>query len=86
MDLWNRVGSEDDAEYNSMILLKTREEIERIRESNQIVADTLKFIKKYIGTGISTYEIDAEIEDFIIKRNAKPSFKGLYGFPASTCI
>jgi methionyl aminopeptidase len=69
-----------------MIYLKTREEIERIRESNQVIAEALYFIKKYIKPGISTAEIDKEIENFILKKKARPSFKGLYGFPAATCI
>jgi len=69
-----------------MIYLKTRDEIERIRESNQIIAEALVFIQKYIKPGISTAEIDKEIESFILKRKAKPSFKGLYGFPAASCI
>ena len=69
-----------------MIYIKNPDEIERIRESNQIVSETLKFIKSFIKPGISTGEIDKEIENFILKKNAKPAFKGLYGFPASACI
>jgi methionyl aminopeptidase len=69
-----------------MIYLKTRDEIARIKESNQIIAEALVFIKQYIKSGISTAELDQEIENFILKRKAKPSFKGLYGFPAATCI
>ena len=69
-----------------MIYIKNPDEIERIRESNQIVSETLKFIKSFIKPGISTGEIDKEIENFILNRKAKPAFKGLYGFPASACI
>jgi len=69
-----------------MIYLKNYDEIERIRESNQIVAETFKHIKKYIIPGASTGEIDKEIETYIESRNAKPAFKGLYGFPAASCI
>ena len=69
-----------------MIYIKNADEIERIRESNQVVAESLAFIKEFIQPGISTGEINKEIENFILKKNAKPAFKGLYGFPASSCI
>lgn len=69
-----------------MIYIKTRDEIERIRESNQIVAETLRHIRNFINPGITTAEINKEIENFILSRKGKPSFKGLYGFPASSCI
>ena len=69
-----------------MIYIKNPDEIERIRESNQIVRETLNFIKSFIKPGISTGEIDREIENYILNKKAKPAFKGLYGFPASACI
>ena len=69
-----------------MIYIKTRDEIERIRESNHIVAEALHYIKDFIKPGITTAEINKEIENFILSRKGKPSFKGLYGFPASSCI
>jgi methionyl aminopeptidase len=69
-----------------MIYIKNLDDIERIRDSNRIVSDTLKFIKNFIKPGITTGEIDKEIENFILNKKAKPAFKGLYGFPASACI
>lgn len=69
-----------------MIYIKSPDEIERIRESNQIVSQTLNFIKSYIKPGISTGELDKEVESYILNKKAKPAFKGLYGFPASACI
>ena len=69
-----------------MIYIKNRDEIERIRECNHIVAETLLFIQDYIKPGVSTGELNKEIENFILKKKAKPAFKGLYGFPASSCI
>jgi methionyl aminopeptidase len=69
-----------------MIYIKNPDEIERIRESNKIVLETLNFIKSYIKPGISTGEIDKEIENFILNKKARPAFKGLYGFPASACV
>jgi methionyl aminopeptidase len=69
-----------------MIYLKNRDEIERIRESNLIVAQTLLFIKDFVMPGISTGELNKEIENFILSKKGKPAFKGLYGFPSSSCI
>jgi len=69
-----------------MIFLKSRDEIKRIKEANQIIAEALIYIKKFVKPGISTESIDAEVEKFILKKKAKPSFKGLYGFPAASCI
>ena len=69
-----------------MIYIKNPDEIERIRECNQIVSESLKYIKDFIKPGVSTGEIDKEIENFILNKKAKPAFKGLYGFPASACI
>jgi methionyl aminopeptidase len=69
-----------------MIFLKTREEIERIRECNIIIAEALTHIGGFIREGISTWDLDKEIESFITGKKGRPSFKGLYGFPAATCI
>ena len=69
-----------------MIFLKSRDEIKRIKEANQIIAEALIHIIQFVKPGISTASIDAEVENFILKKKAKPSFKGLYGFPAATCI
>ena len=57
-----------------MIYIKNADEIERIRKSNQIVAESLVFIKDFIQPGVSTGEINKEIENFILKKKAKPAF------------
>jgi methionyl aminopeptidase len=69
-----------------MIYLKSQKEIARIEKSNIIIAEALQFIEKILEPGIETKTIDMEIENFILAKNAKPAFKGLYGFPAATCI
>lgn len=48
-----------------MIFLKTQEEIELLRESNQLVGKTLGEVSKHIRPGISTLELDKIAEDFI---------------------
>jgi methionyl aminopeptidase len=69
-----------------MIFIKSHDEIERIRDSNRIIVEIFKYIKDFIKPGITTAEINEEIENFILRRRAKPAFKGLYGFPSSSCI
>ncbi len=73
-----------------MISLKTDEEIERMRESNRIVADVLKLIGSMLQPGITTMELDRVAEDYIRSNDGEPAFKG-YGwdkqnlFPATLC-
>ena len=69
-----------------MIKLKNNYEVDLMRKAGKIVAETLQFVEFNIKPGITTAELDRIAEEFIIRNGAKPSFKGLYGFPASLCI
>jgi len=69
-----------------MIILKSKREIDIMREANQIVADTHALLADKIEPGISTAELDKIAEEYINSRGAVPSFKGYQGFPASICI
>ena len=73
-----------------MILIKTRREIDYIRESNKLVAETLQLLKRYVNPGITTLELDKIAEDYIRSNNARPAFKGYsqagsFDFPGSIC-
>ncbi|MBQ4869581.1 type I methionyl aminopeptidase [Priestia megaterium] len=68
-----------------MIICKTPEEIEVMREAGRIVALTHQELKKHIDPGITTIELDAIAENFIRQHNAIPSFKGYNGFRGSVC-
>lgn len=69
-----------------MITLKTDEEIELIARASEIVADVLERIREKVRPGVSTAELDAWAETRICSFDgATPSFKGLYGFPATLC-
>ena len=57
-----------------------------MRRAGRIVAETLLLVEKKVKPGITTAELDRIAEEFITKHGAIPSFKGLYGFPASLCI
>ena len=67
------------------IALRKLAEIEKLRKSNQIVAKTLNYLKSNIKSGMSLSQINQMGEEFIISCNARPAFKGLYGFPAGVC-
>ncbi len=69
-----------------MIQIKSREEIELMRESALIVSKTLGEIAKAIKPGISTLELDKIAEEFIRDHGAIPGFLGLYDFPNTLCM
>ena len=68
-----------------MIKLKSKEEIEIMREAGKIVAETHELLKSAIIPGVSTLELDTIAEENIRKYNAVPSFKGYGGFKGSIC-
>lgn len=68
-----------------MIIIKSKREIELMREAGRIVALTQEELKKHIKPGISTKKLDEIAEKFIVKNGGKPSFKGYHGFPGSIC-
>ncbi len=69
-----------------MIIYKTLEEIELIKESALLVSKTLGEIKKYIFPGALPIDLDKIAETFIRDNNATPGFLGMYGFPNTLCI
>jgi methionyl aminopeptidase len=68
-----------------MIELKSEREIRIIRENGRIVALTLSYLKEKIKPGIKTIELDKLAEEFIVKKNAIPAFKGYRGYPGNIC-
>lgn len=69
-----------------MITLKSAEQIERMRKAGAIVRDTLNLIEEHIKVGVTTKQLNQIAHDYIVKCNAKPSFLGYNGYPASVCI
>ena len=73
-----------------MILIKSKKEIDLIRESCVIVAEVLQLVKRYVKPGITTIELDKIAEDYILSNNGRPAFKGYsqagsFDFPGSIC-
>lgn len=69
-----------------MIIPKTREQIEIMRESSLLVSKTLGMIASEIKVGVSTLYLDKLAESFIRDHGGVPGFKGLYGFPNTLCV
>jgi methionyl aminopeptidase len=69
-----------------MIIQKTREEIELMRESALVVSKTLGMIASEIKPGVTTLFLDKLAEEFIREQGAIPGFLGLYDFPNTLCV
>ncbi|MHB1683600.1 MAG: type I methionyl aminopeptidase [Bacilli bacterium] len=68
-----------------MISVKSRHELEIMREAGRIVAMAHAQVKRVVAPGITTRELDDVVEQVIQKAGATPSFKGYQGFPAAIC-
>jgi methionyl aminopeptidase len=73
-----------------LILIKTKKDIDFIRESCKIVAETLQLVKSNVKPGVTTLELDQIAEDYILSNNAIPAFKGYKqigtpAFPGTLC-
>ena len=69
-----------------MIIVKSMEQIELMRQAGRIAALAREEAGKWIKEGISTKEIDDKVRQCITSHGAKPSFLNYNGFPASACI
>ncbi|MRI83884.1 MAG: type I methionyl aminopeptidase [Nitratiruptor sp.] len=67
------------------IAIRTPAQIERLRTASLAVAKTLRYLQGLCRPGVSLKEIDAAGEEYLRSLGARPSFKGLYGFPAAVC-
>lgn len=69
-----------------MIEIKSKLEIEKLREAGKIVAYAHAAIKDAIKPGMSTFEIDKIAADVILEHGAELAFKGYGGFPGNNCV
>lgn len=67
------------------IVLRSAEEIERLRASNRLVVLAMRELKKAIAPGVTTIELDAIAEDLLLKNGALPAFKGYRGYQHTIC-
>lgn len=71
---------------NQAIILKTKEEIELMRASAQLVSKTLGLIAEHIQPGVTSLQLDKIAEEFIRDNGGTPGFLGLYDFPNTLCM
>lgn len=68
-----------------MIIYKSPEEIERMREAAQVVSRTLGVIAEIIGPGVTPLQLDKLAETYIRDQGAVPGFLGLYNYKYTLC-
>ncbi len=68
-----------------MIILKSPQEIEKIRRSSLIVAEFLENIREHIQPGVTTWDLNVLSEEWARRHNAAPAFRGYQGYPFSLC-
>ncbi|MBN2190354.1 MAG: type I methionyl aminopeptidase [Candidatus Aureabacteria bacterium] len=69
-----------------MIVIKTPEQVEKIKHGGKILAELFEIFKHKIKPGVTTGELDTIAEEFLLNRGVKPAFKGYKGFPATLCV
>lgn len=68
-----------------MIFLKSKDEIQIMREGGAIVAELLLRIEEMIKPGVTTGDLDRMAEEFIRSRGAVPTFIAYQGYPKTLC-
>jgi methionyl aminopeptidase len=68
-----------------VIVLKSPREVERMRAAGHILAEVKERLRAMTRPGVSTWDIDQDVEAFIESRGAKSAFKGYRGYPATVC-
>ena len=68
-----------------MIIIKTEEQIQKMKKAGELLAEVHKEIAKIIRPGITTMEIDNFVEEYLKQRGAYPEQKGYQGYPYATC-
>ena len=69
-----------------MVTIKTARELSKMKDACRISAEALRVAGEAVKPGVTTYEIDTIVRNYIEKQGATPSFVGYGGFPASACI
>ncbi len=68
-----------------MTILTNEAEKSKLRDAGRIIKDIFLRLEGSVKAGISTAQLDAEIEGLIVDRGAEPAFKGYRGYPATIC-
>jgi methionyl aminopeptidase len=69
-----------------MIVCRSKSEIDKLRQVNQLVATILDELRRMVVPGVTTQEIDVRAEAQVRAAGAEPAFKGYHGYPATVCV
>ena len=69
-----------------MIQVKNTLQLAAMRDAGRITGEALLAAREHLREGVTTYELDKVVHDYIVRAGAKPSFLGYCDFPASACI
>src|SRR3989338_6421018 len=69
-----------------MVYLKTKEEIEIMRQGGHILADVLLEVLEHVKVGVSELELDKLAEKLILEKGAEPGFKKVEGYKHAICV
>ncbi|MBI3314192.1 MAG: type I methionyl aminopeptidase [Candidatus Omnitrophica bacterium] len=69
-----------------MISLKSKREVEIMREAGNILKEVFRKVKPAVKAGVTTAELDDIAEAVIREQGGEPAFKGYRGFPRTACI
>jgi methionyl aminopeptidase len=69
-----------------MITIKSREEVEKLRSANRIVAEVMARLGDMIAAGITTGELDRVAEEHIRAKGAAPAFPTVPGYNHTLCV
>jgi methionyl aminopeptidase len=67
------------------IMIKTPQEIEKMRRSGQVVREVLEHVRKFVKPGASTQDLENVAVEKMKELGAKPAFKGYRGYPCVLC-
>ncbi len=68
-----------------MTILTNEAEIRKIREAGKIIRELFAYAEAIVREGVSTKDLDRELESLVEKSGAEPAFKGYKGYPATIC-
>jgi methionyl aminopeptidase len=68
-----------------VITLKSKRELDIMRDASRIVGEILLELKAEVRAGITTAELDRKAEELTRKKGAQPAFKGYRGYPRTLC-
>lgn len=71
---------------SNRIVLKSTDEIERMRRSGAVMAEVMELIVAHVAPGVTTGDLDQVARRELERRGAKAAFLGMYGFPAALCV